>query len=290
MEVTGLIIKATGGFYYVQTSQGSFACRARGLFRKSGVTPYVGDHATLEPTEPGNGYIIALSPRKNSLLRPPVANLDRLGIVASCCQPAANPLVLDKLLVLAERQGIEPLLIITKSDLGSTAELEEIYRPAGFAVHCVSSHTGRGIAELARLLGQGITVLTGNSGAGKSSLLNALQPGLALETADISKKLGRGRHTTRHVELFPFGEGFIADTPGFSSLELERFEQLPAEELAACFPEFAPHLAHCRFPGCAHIKEKDCAVLAALEAGEIHPSRHRSYTLLYQQLKEAEKF
>ena len=290
-QLEGRIVKATGGFYYVQTDQERLECRARGLFRKEGTTPYVGDLVQVEPTQPGQGYLVGIAPRKNSLVRPPLANIDRLALVVSTTQPEPNALVLDTMLAIACRREIPALLLFTKSDLCRRGELAAVYRGAGFPVVEVSSKTGEGLEEVRGLLQGGLVALSGNSGAGKSSLLNALFPGLQLPTAAISDKLGRGRHTTRHVELYPLpGGGWVADTPGFSAVELEQYGLMTKDQLQYCFPEFEPYLLQCRFTGCSHTKEKGCAVLEAVERGEIAPGRHQSYCALYDQLKEIKEW
>ena len=248
--VQGRIIRALGGFYYIDTPEGLVECRARGVFRKEGVTPYVGDLARAELTGEGKGYLIELLPRKNFLIRPPVANIDLLVLVVSTVSPAPNRFVLDKMLAVAEHKGIEPMLAVTKSDLRRDPELLADYRKAGYRCLELSSATGEGVAELReQLTGGRLVVFSGNTGAGKSSLLNALEPGLSLATGEVSEKLGRGRHTTRHVELYPVGGGFLADTPGFSSVELEKFAVIRKEELAGCFREFQPYVGTVPIPG-----------------------------------------
>ena len=286
--VQGRIIRALGGFYYIDTPEGLVECRARGVFRKEGVTPYVGDLARAELTGEGKGYLIELLPRKNFLIRPPVANIDLLVLVVSTVSPAPNRFVLDKMLAVAEHKGIEPMLAVTKSDLRRDPELLADYRKAGYRCLELSSATGEGVAELReQLTGGRLVVFSGNTGAGKSSLLNALEPGLSLATGEVSEKLGRGRPTTRHVELFQLSNGaVVADTPGFASFETDRLETLEPERLAATFREFRPYLDQCRFAGCSHVKEKGCAVLAALKSGAIEASRHASYVRLIQQAQE----
>lgn len=290
MALQGLIVKATGGFYYVEVDGCVYECRARGLFRKEGLTPYVGDYVTVEPTEEGKGYVVEIAARKNSLIRPPMANIDRLAIIVSAHEPEPNAFVVDKLLTIAERREIEPVIIITKTDLGNWQDFARIYEQGGFAVLPTSTATGEGVQAVKALLSQGVTALSGNSGVGKSSLLNAIAPELTLPTAEISKHLGRGRHTTRHVELFHLGEGYVADTPGFSSVELEQFERMLAPELELLFREFTPYLGKCRFTGCAHVCEKGCAVLDAVQQGLIHTSRHKSYVALYEQLRDVRQW
>ena len=232
------------------------------------------------------GFITGLAPRKNFLIRPPVANLDRLVLVVSAADPAPNLLVVDKLTAIAARRGIPAALVFTKPDLADTANLAAIYRGAGYPVCQVNSLTGEGIPQVRALFQGGLSAFCGNSGAGKSTLLNALYPELQLATGEISRKLGRGRHTTRHVELFPTGDGgYIADTPGFSAVEFLQFEKMPAAALEDCFPEFGPYREKCRFTGCSHRVEKGCAVLAAVEEGKIPESRHQSYRAIYEELR-----
>lgn len=292
----GLVVKALGGFYYVWDDSGRmWECRARGRFRKDEVSPVVGDRVTVEPSsrepEDATGTLVEIAPRRNSLVRPPVANLDRLAMVVSCRDPAPNLLIIDQLTAIACRRGIPVALIFTKPDLADPEPYTDIYRKAGFQVFEVNNLTGEGAGEVREALSQGITAFCGNSGAGKSSLLNALFPKLELATGDISQKLGRGRHTTRHVELYPTGEGgWIADTPGFSAVEFLQFEKMMARDLEDCFIEFAPYLGKCRYTGCSHTAERGCVVLEAVEGGEIAPSRHQSYLAIYEQLKNVKEW
>lgn len=284
--LAGLILRSQGGFYQVRTDAGDLRCRGRGRFRKEDTQLVVGDRVLVEPTEEGSGFITGLEPRKNSLIRPPVANIDRLALVVSSTQPAPNLLIIDQLTAIAARRQIPVVLVFTKADLADTGPLAEIYRKAGYPVFQVDSLSGAGTAEAGALFARGITAFCGNSGAGKSSLLNAIFPELGLATGGISRKLGRGRHTTRHVELFPTGQGgYIADTPGFSAIDFLQFERMPAQELELCFPEFEGRRERCRFTGCSHRVEKGCAVLAAVQAGEIPKSRHESYCAIYGELK-----
>ena len=281
-ELTGLIVKALSGFYYVDTGSGVLECRARGKFRKTGDSPLVGDRVTVR-LEQGKGTVQSILPRRNRFLRPAVANIDALLILASRAIPVTEPFLIDRMTVIALAQGVEPIICVNKTDLEDPTPLAELYRAAGFPTVCTSAETGEGIEELRRLIAGKTVAFTGNSGVGKSAILRRLCPELKVETGEVSQKLGRGRHTTRHVELFPIGEGCrVADTPGFSSFELELMEPIPKEELAELFPDFRPHLGHCRFPDCAHRREPDCGVLAALAAGEIKPSRHQSYLKLYE--------
>ncbi len=288
---TGLIIKATGGFYYVAAGDVIYECRARGLFRKDGVSPLCGDRVKVEVISGTTGCVSEILPRKNALIRPPLANLDTLAVVTSVCDPAPNPLVIDKMLAIACHKGIRPVLVVTKADLGSAGKLQEIYRLAGIDLFTVSDKSDEGIAEIRVALSHGISAFTGNTGVGKSSLLNRIDSRLALATGETSQKLGRGRHTTRHVELYRIGEvGYIADTPGFSAVELERYEVIRKEELADCFPEFAEYTGRCQFTGCSHTVEKGCAVLSALAEGKIHPSRHASNRALYEDAKKIKEW
>ncbi|MEI3035820.1 MAG: ribosome small subunit-dependent GTPase A [Oscillospiraceae bacterium] len=287
----GRILKATGGFYYVLSDAVLYECRARGLFRKTGVSPLVGDWVEIEETGEEKGYVTRILDRKNSLIRPPLANLDQLFLVVSVADPQPNLLVLDKLIAIAEHKKIEPLLIVTKTDLGEWETLAALYEKAGFQVFCTGLDQDSDLAMLRRSMEGKISAFCGNSGVGKSSLLNRIDSRLDLSTAQISQKLGRGRHTTRHVQLYPVsGGGYIADTPGFSSMDLERYEVILKEQLQYCFREFGPHLNQCRFTGCSHTKEKGCAVLAAMKEGEIASSRHDSYCTLYEAAKNIKEW
>jgi ribosome biogenesis GTPase len=281
----GLIIRSSGGFYDVAAEEGTIIrCRARGLFRKIGLTPLVGDRVTFALTGE-EGYIQAVMPRRNNLVRPPLANLDQLILVASVLQPPPNLFILDKLIAIARYRDIETVVVLTKSDLEDPSELAAIYRRALCPVVVVSNRTGEGVEAVKAMLPGRVSAFCGNTGVGKSSLLNRLDPAIGQPTADISHKLGRGRHTTRTVELFSVGGGYVADTPGFSAVETERFDPIRKEELQYCFAEFEPFIARCRFTGCSHTREKGCAVLAAVADGFIAPSRHQSYAAMYEEQK-----
>lgn len=288
VQIKGRITKSLGGFYYLKTEEGEeLECRARGAFRNKNIKPCVGDWAYAEVTGEGTGYVQEILPRSNSLVRPPLANLDQLVLVVSISDPAPNPLVLDKLIAIAEYQKIQPAIVISKADLKDPTPFAEIYRKAGFPVAVVCSLNGEGIDQVKELLKGKFSAFCGNSGAGKSSLLNALDPRFAIDTGDISQKLGRGRHTTRHVEIYELEEGaLVADTPGFSAVDLEKFQVILKEELQHCFREFEPYIKDCRFTGCSHTKEKGCAVLEAVREGIIAASRHESYLALYEQAKQ----
>lgn len=287
-------MKSLGGFYYVSDPQRRgelIECRARGVFRQQNIKPCVGDWVQVELTPQGKGYVLQVQPRKNSLVRPPLANLDQLVLVVSIADPAPNAFVLDKLIAIAEYQQIEPVVVITKCDLADPAEFAEIYRRAGFVVLQTKTLEHQGIEEVMEVLRDKTSAFCGNSGAGKSTLLNAIDPRLSLDTGDISQKLGRGRHTTRHVELYELPQGgFVADTPGFSAVDLEKFQIILKDELADCFREMRQYEGKCRFRGCSHTKEAGCAVLEAVKNGEIAQSRHQSYLALYEQAKNIKEW
>jgi ribosome biogenesis GTPase len=288
--MTGRIIKATGGFYYVDIPRDKgftrLCCRARGLFRKDKSTPLVGDMAEVEPTVEGEGYITRLLPRKNNLIRPPLANLDRMVLVLSTADPAPNLLVADTCLAILAHREISAIIAVTKTDLADGGYLRDIYEGAGYPVYLIGEKQEDALALQNALCG-GVSAFCGNSGAGKSTLLNRMDPRLCLKTGDISHKLGRGRHTTRHVELLTLpGGGLVADTPGFSSLELLKTGIIPQTELSLCFYELEPYTDGCRFPDCSHTVEAGCAVLKALSQGRLAPSRHESYRRLYAEAKK----
>ena len=283
----GIILKALSGFYYVQCPDGELVtCRARGKFRYKKITPLVGDRVAITAQADGTGSLDEILPRRNFFQRPAVAHIDQMVIIASGAIPVTDPFLVDRITALAESKDCEPILCINKWDLVQAEELYHIYTAAGFHTIKVSAETGQGIEELRTLLAGKISAFTGNSGVGKSSILNALEPDFGLATGEISEKLGRGRHTTRHVELFPVSGGLIADTPGFSAFDTDKGEIREKEVLQHAFREFRPYLDQCRFIGCAHVREKGCAVLEALEEGKIQPSRHRSYVRLYELAKE----
>ena len=288
MEKTPYIVKGIGGFYYVKTADGIVECRAKGIFRRRGVTPVAGDRVRLEH-ETGTAVIAEILPRKNVFVRPPVANVDQFFIVASTVQPVPSTLVIDKLSAIAVDRGAQPELVITKGDLYGADTLAQCYSTAGFPVLCVNAATGEGLAPLRDMLAGKLSVFSGNSGVGKSTLLGALMPGCELETAEISQKLGRGRHTTREVVLYEAHGGLVADTPGFASLDMARAAAIPKENLELAFPDIARLFGQCRFTGCSHLSEVGCAVREAVHRGEIARTRYESYAALYEQAKEQEK-
>ena len=293
IETNGILVKAIAGFYYVEAGGRIYSCKARGIFRKQGCEPLVGDTVRITAETEGelDGRVEEILPRRNRLVRPPLANVTRLFIVSAYSNPAPNSLVIDKLIAIAENKGIEPLLIFNKNDQGDFSDWEEIYKAAGFEVFSVSCLTGDGIEAVRAALGEGISVFSGNSGVGKSSLLNRLFDGLALATGEVSEKLGRGRHTTRHVELFRMENGgYVADTPGFASLDLEKSEVVCKEDLPFAFREFAPYLGRCRFTSCAHVGEKGCAVADAVGRGEIPARRYESYRRMYEEVKDIKEW
>ena len=287
---TGLLLSAISSFYQVWAEDRQIVCRARGKLRLDGTEPVPGDTVSWEwdRDHPGSGILTAIAPRRNLFIRPSMANVSRIVFVASAARPETDPFLVDCMSVVAEENDCEFLVCVNKSDLNDGQELMEAFRSCEFPVLSVSALTGEGIADLAERLSDGISVFTGNSGVGKSSLLNALLPELKRETGELSEKHGRGKHTTRHTQLFPFpGGGWIADTPGFAALEIRRLSRLSEEELALHFPEFPS--GQCRFPDCRHDREPDCAVKALVQDGSISQSRYQSYLRMYHELKNPER-
>lgn len=283
-----VILKGVGGFYYVRTVQGVVECRAKGVFRKRGISPVAGDCVRLEQ-EAGTWVIAEILPRKNVFVRPPVANVDQFFIVASTVEPTPSTLVIDKLAAIAVNKGASPVLVLTKGDLQAAQPLAACYAHSGIPVIEVNAASGEGLDAVSAMLKDKLSVFCGNSGVGKSTLLSAILPGVQLETASISKKLGRGRHTTREVQLYEAFGGLVADTPGFSSLDMERAASITKEELQFAFPEIERLFGQCKFTGCSHTVEKGCAVRAALDAGEIDPTRYASYVTMYNEAKQAQE-
>lgn len=296
MQKNGIVIKGLGGLYEVLLSDGAhLLCRGKGVLKREDGKLLVGDRVCVADaeSEKGEAVIESISPRRNALIRPPLANVTVMVLTASAINPLPSHSTLDKMLAVCEYEGICPVFAVTKNDLDSRSAsvLADLYRGAGYDVFVLSSLDGEGIAplreHLARILDHGgIAAFAGASGVGKSTLLTALFPHLALETGSISDKTRRGRHTTRSVELFSFEGGFVADTPGFSLLDFERFDFIPFESLTDCFREFLPYIGECRYDDCTHTKEEGCAILEAVRTGRIAPSRHESYLELYPILKE----
>ncbi len=284
--MNGLIIKAVGGLYTVESPDGVYACKARGIFRRQGISPCAGDRVEFE-----EGCITAVSPRKNELIRPPLANLDRLFFVLSVRDPAPNLLLLDRFLAVCVYKNIEPVLVFTKVDLADAGEYAAIYEKSGFPLCTADYENPQSVDAVREMLKGRISAFTGNSGVGKSTLLNAVAPSLSLETADISKKLGRGRHTTRDTVLYTLENGGrVADTPGFSTFETDAYAKIAPEELPECFPEIAAVTEPCRYADCRHLKEPDCAVRAAVAAGEIPQSRYESYTVMLSEALQRKSY
>ena len=286
----GIIIKGIGGFYYVEAAGEVFECKARGAFRKKKITPLAGDNVTITVRQDRENTIDEIHERKNFLLRPPVANIDTLIIVSSVKDPVPSLLVIDKMTAIAVDKGIKPCVVFSKSDLGDTTELEEVYRKAGIDVCSVCCKTGEGVEKVKEMIGEGITVFTGNTGVGKSSLLNCIDSRFSIETGEVSSKLGRGRHTTRDVTLHKIQDFYVADTPGFSSLDIESGELIMKDDLPYCFPEFNSYLGKCRFSSCTHTVDKGCKIVEAVENGEIHSSRHYSYVTMYNEVKNIKEW
>jgi len=289
---TGRIISLRAGTYTVLTERETLQCRARGRFRKDGTTPLVGDMAEVEELGGGEGFIKELLPRKNALRRPALANLDQLFLVCSMAQPAVNLRILDYLIASAELCDIAPVIVFTKCDLSTEQDIKALLA-IYCAFPCVAISLAGGAEDISAELGEikalmegKLSAFCGNTGVGKSTLLNRLDPSLELPMGEISQKLGRGRHTTRHAELFPVAGGWVADTPGFSALEPAEQEGLTKENLTLCYREFLPYEGQCRFQDCAHIKDKGCRILEAVAAGEIPKSRWESYAVLYEELKQ----
>lgn len=279
-------MKSLSGFYYVDLEGETVTCRGRGKLRHQRISPLVGDRVEVTLNGDGTGAVEAVLPRRNQLARPAVANIDRLVVLCANVNPVSDPYLIDRICLAAEEKGCEVLIAVNKCDLDPGDALVETYTAAGFPVIRLSAVTGEGIELLRESLQGTVSAFTGNSGVGKSSVLNALAPGFSVETGEVSDKLGRGRHTTRHVELFRVGGALVADTPGFSSFEEERLALPDAEELALGFREFRAYLGQCQFVDCSHTKEKGCAVLEAVKEGKIPQSRHDSYARLYREARE----
>ncbi len=285
----GRIEKALSGFYYVNTGRETLQCRARGKFRKEGLSPLVGDWVQVRELGGGEGFVEAVETRRNVFSRPAAANIDQLVILASAAVPVTEPYLIDRIAAIAALKGCDVLVCLNKCDLDPAEGLYGIYSCSAIPVLRISAETGEGLDALRRAIAGKLNAFTGNSGVGKSSVLNALVPGLQLPVGEVSKALGRGRHTTRHVELFPLDGGtYVIDTPGFSSFDTEEMDLELKEHLPETFPEFAPYVGECRFTGCTHTKEKGCRVLQAVKDGDIPPSRHKSYLRLFDELKDVQ--
>lgn len=285
--MTGRIQKALSGFYYVDIGNELLTCKARGKFRRDGVSPLVGDRVECTALGGGEGVIEAILPRRNSFDRPAVANIDQLVIIASEAIPRTEPYLVDRMTAIAALKGCDVLVCINKCDLSSGEELRAYYARAGYPVICVSAVTGNGLDSLRNAISGKLSAFTGNSGVGKSSILNALDSRFQIRVGEVSQALGRGKHTTRHVELYRLSGGAeIIDTPGFSSFDADTLSLELKQRLPETFPDFEPYLNDCRFVGCSHTKEKGCAVLQALCDGKIVKGRHESYLRLYDELKD----
>ena len=284
----GRIVRSLSGFYDVESEGNIYICKARGVFRKDGITPLCGDLVRFTPPAGADaeGTVDEILPRSSALRRPPLANLEQLFIIVSTCQPNPNMTVIDRLTALAVHKQIRPFIVVTKCDLGDAQPIADLYRRAGIGTFCAGTNDDDVLDAIRMQLRDHVSAFTGNTGVGKSTLLNRLDSSLRLDTAQISRKLGRGRHTTRHVQLYPICGGYTADTPGFSALDLEDGEFIRKDDLPYCFPEFEPFLGQCRFTSCAHICDSGCRVVQAVEEGDIPRSRHESYVAFYRQANQ----
>ncbi len=290
MTIDGVILKGIGGFYYVKTAEGVFECKAKGKFRKEKISPLAGDKVSVTIRTDEENTIDEIYERKNFLIRPPVANIDKLFIVVSAAKPKPNTVIIDKMTVLAEKNDITPVIIITKTDLASHDELKAIYESTGYKVYSFSIEDAGELEAIKEELKNSLCAFTGNSGVGKSTLINALSDGLKLETGEISDKLGRGRHTTRQAEVFQVGEGLVIDTAGFSSIDFTMDNRIYSEELQYYFNEFSEHIGDCRFNGCRHLGDKGCRICQLIDEGVISRSRHESYKTIFNEIKDNKKW
>ena len=287
---TGRIIRSLSGFYDVQTSEGVVTCRGRGSLRRSGESPLTGDLVEIT-SEKGKGMVEKILPRKNSFIRPAVANVDALVVFAANVNPITEPFLIDRVAAIAGDRDVPVYLCINKCDLDPAVDLVKIYRNAGFSVIAASAETGEGVEQLRELLRGKLTAFTGNSGVGKSSMLNRLCPDLQLPTGEVSEKLGRGRHTTRHVELYCLEpDTYVADTPGFSSFDTDQMEVILKENLQYAFPDFGKHLGSCQFHDCTHRKEPGCGIRQAVADGLVEPTRYDSYLRLYEKASQIKQW
>lgn len=285
---TGRIVKGIGGFYYVDTAEGIFECRARGIFRKEKITPLVGDMVEISIDEVSEtGFVDKIQERKNILLRPPVSNVTRMAVVVATANPKPNRYLLDVMLASAEYAQIEPIICFNKTDIEDGSDLAEVYEKAGFDTVLISAETGYNIDVLKEKLKDNITVFAGNSGVGKSSLINCVLGCENFETGEVSNRVERGKHTTRHSELVPLPDGgYIIDTPGFGSFDITRLE---INECHNLFREFEPYIDGCKFRDCSHTVEKGCRVLEAVHEMAIDEARHESYCKLVQEIRNSQK-
>lgn len=290
MTIDGVILKGIGGFYYVKTAEGVFECKAKGKFRKEKISPLAGDKVSVTIRNDSENTIDEIYERKNSLIRPPVANIDKLFIVVSAAKPKPNTVIIDKMTVLAEKNNITPVIVITKTDLAEHDELRKIYETTGYKVFTFSVEDDSELDEIRNELKGSLCAFTGNSGVGKSTLINALNGNLNLQTGEISDKLGRGRHTTRQAEVFEVGEGLVIDTAGFSSIDFTADNRIYPEELQYFFREFAEHIDECRFTGCRHMGDKGCRICELIDKGKISLSRHESYKAIFSEVKDNKKW
>ena len=287
---TGRIIRSLSGFYEVQTQSGTVTCRGRGSLRRGNESPLTGDMVEIS-VEKGKGMVERILPRKNRFIRPAVANIDALVIFAANTNPVTEPFLIDRVAAIAGDREVSVILCVNKCDLDPAVDLIRIYQNAGFQVIRASAETGEGVEELRQLIKGKLVAFTGNSGVGKSSMLNRLCPELALATGEVSEKLGRGRHTTRHVELYDLGDDtFVADTPGFSSFDTDQMEVLLKENLQYAFPDFEAYLGSCQYHDCTHRKEPGCAVRQAVEEGKIEKTRYDSYLRLYEKASQIKQW
>ena len=289
-KLTGRIIRSLSGFYEVQTQSGTVTCRGRGSLRRGNESPLTGDMVEIS-VEKGKGMVERILPRKNRFIRPAVANIDALVIFAANTNPVTEPFLIDRVAAIAGDREVSVILCVNKCDLEPAVDLIRIYKNAGFQVIRASAETGEGVEELRQLIKGKLVAFTGNSGVGKSSMLNRLCPELALATGEVSEKLGRGRHTTRHVELYDLGDDtFVADTPGFSSFDTDQMEVLLKENLQYACPDFEAYLGSCQFHDCTHRKEPGCAVRQAMEEGKIEKTRYDSYLRLYEKASQIKQW
>ena len=290
MVTDGLILKGIGGFYYVETSDGVFECKAKGKFRNKKISPVAGDRVTITVRESEENTIDSIYERKNKMTRPPVANIDKLLIAISVAKPFPNTLVIDKMTVLAEKNNITPFIVITKTDLKESDDLYNIYKSAGYNVYRFSKDDYSELPLIKAEIKGCLTAFTGNSGVGKSTLINALSDALELETGEISDKLGRGRHTTRQAEIYHIADGLVIDTAGFSSVEFVNDDILLSEDLQYYFKEFDEHIGECKFIGCSHTGDKGCKIKDMVDKGLISKSRYDSYLAMYNEMKNIKKW